>query len=124
MRKLPESSLISKSRFQELIDTIDSFQGQEREIIILSLGQGYGHPGLWNSEFILNPERFNVAVTRSKLQLILVFDQDLLQSIPRTIDACEASYLLFIYLYLQKRKETFFYDFNEEEVKLDFFLRK
>ncbi|WP_051420636.1 AAA domain-containing protein [Helicobacter pametensis] len=52
------------------IDTVDSFQGQESQIIILSTVNNK------NSEFIDNPNRLNVAISRAVEKLIVVINDD------------------------------------------------
>jgi superfamily I DNA and/or RNA helicase len=55
--------------------TIDSFQGRESEIVILSLVRSNpdGEIG-----FLMNPKRLNVALTRAKSHLILIGDSSTL----------------------------------------------
>ncbi|TGM00293.1 AAA domain-containing protein [Leptospira jelokensis] len=63
--------LIQKSDGKFLTQTIDSFQGRESEIVILSFVRSNpdGEIG-----FLLNPKRLNVALTRAKSYMILVGD--------------------------------------------------
>jgi helicase MOV-10 len=64
------------------IGTVETFQGQEREAIIISTVRStlIGKPPTIG--FLRNPKRFNVSVTRSKALLILVCDVELLSQDP------------------------------------------
>ncbi|MCV3754062.1 AAA domain-containing protein [Ureaplasma zalophigenitalium] len=62
------------------VDTVDNFQGREKEIIIIDFVRAKGslenaelrYPEKRNYDFYSVPERFNVAVSRAKQTLILV----------------------------------------------------
>ena len=58
------------------VDTVDGFQGSERDVIIISCvrtSQGIG--------FLHSRERLNVALTRARLCLIVIGDLDFLRSV-------------------------------------------
>lgn len=63
--------LSQKAAGQFYTQTIDSFQGRESEIVIISLVRSNpdGEIG-----FLMNPKRLNVALTRAKSHLILIGD--------------------------------------------------
>ncbi|CAK9815757.1 Putative helicase mov-10-B.1 [Anthophora quadrimaculata] len=56
------------------VGTVETFQGQEREIILLSTVRSklFEHDGKEHIGFLSNPKRFNVALTRAKNLLIIV----------------------------------------------------
>jgi superfamily I DNA and/or RNA helicase len=64
------------------IDTVDRFQGQERDIIIAS----YAAADPWfiaNEEsFILDHRRFNVTLTRARKKFILIVSEPVLHHVP------------------------------------------
>lgn len=58
-------SEIVQKRFTIEINTVDSFQGQERDIILMSCVRSHG------IGFLSDPQRLCVALTRAKYCLIL-----------------------------------------------------
>ena len=56
------------------VDTVERFQGGERDVMILSLVRPQG------SEFVFDERRFNVAITRARRKLILVAHPDLFRN--------------------------------------------
>jgi DNA replication ATP-dependent helicase Dna2 len=66
-----------------LVDTVDRFQGGEREVIILALGLDQPPaPGMHGLEFLGDPNRLNVALTRAQRKLVLVANRQVLASVP------------------------------------------
>ncbi|EOQ95932.1 AAA domain protein [Leptospira wolbachii serovar Codice str. CDC] len=63
--------LVKVSEGNWFTQTIDSFQGRESEIVILSLVRSNSDGEIG---FLLNPKRLNVALTRAKSHLILIGD--------------------------------------------------
>ena len=67
--------------FSELItiDTVDGFQGQERDLMLISLTRSNesGEIG-----FLADERRMNVAITRAKRKLILIGDSSTLAHNP------------------------------------------
>ncbi|MDE3228569.1 MAG: DNA2/NAM7 family helicase, partial [Chloroflexota bacterium] len=66
------------------VDTVDRFQGGEREVILFSFGgvsaaTGWGGRGL---EFLADPRRLNVALTRAQRKLLILGDRRELEQAP------------------------------------------
>lgn len=73
-----QSKLGVEAASKVLVDTVERFQGQEREAIFLSLGgSGQSQEDL---HFLSDPRRLNVAVTRARSRFYCLFDQNLLQN--------------------------------------------
>ncbi len=68
------------------VDTVERFQGGQKDIIILSAT--VSDPGFLQdeSEFILNPNRLNVAVSRMKKKLIVIAPKTLFRLLPQDIE--------------------------------------
>lgn len=57
-----------------VVDTIDGYQGQEKEVIIISCVRGPNHKKTIG--FLSHPQRMNVALTRAKKTLIILANCD------------------------------------------------
>jgi len=68
------------------VDTVERFQGGQKDIIILSAT--VSDPGFLQdeSEFILNPNRLNVALSRMKKKLIVIAPKTLFRLLPQDVD--------------------------------------
>jgi superfamily I DNA and/or RNA helicase len=64
------------------VDTVERFQGGQRDSIIISFG--VGDPDLISAEesFLLQLERTNVAISRARAKCILVISEDLAYHLP------------------------------------------
>jgi superfamily I DNA and/or RNA helicase len=56
------------------VDTVERFQGGERDIMILSLVRAE------SSDFVFDERRFNVAITRARRKMIFVAHPNLFQN--------------------------------------------
>jgi DNA replication ATP-dependent helicase Dna2 len=56
------------------VDTVERFQGGEREVIILSFVRSHG------TGFVFDDRRFNVAITRARSKLVMVAHPDLFRN--------------------------------------------
>ncbi len=57
---------------RDAVDTVERFQGDEREVIIVSATASDPDYVLAEAEFLLNPNRLNVALSRPRKKLIVV----------------------------------------------------
>jgi DNA replication ATP-dependent helicase Dna2 len=83
------------------VDTVDRFQGAERQVILFTLGgrvaPGAAHDGLQSrgNEFLADPHRLNVALTRAQRKLVVIGDRRRSEEIPvlrRLVRYCQALY--------------------------------
>lgn len=73
--------LFAEDVIKEMVATLDSFQGQERDIIIYSFTKSSSRdPRSRRIGFLNELRRLNVAMTRCKKMLILIGDMDFLSS--------------------------------------------
>jgi DNA replication ATP-dependent helicase Dna2 len=79
---------------QIVIDTVERMQGQERDLIFLSLTTSNPAFALNLADFFYQPERLNVAVTRARSKLIIVGSTNLFQTQPEEPELQEAIALL------------------------------
>lgn len=68
-----------------LVDTVERLQGAERDVVLLSLIAS--DPDQLDSAFLLDPRRFNVAITRARLKLMVIASRALIEALPRREDA-------------------------------------
>ena len=68
-RLLKTSAVLKPIRKQVTIDTVDGFQGQERDIIVISLVRNNDDG---NIGFLNDLRRMNVAITRARMKLFII----------------------------------------------------
>lgn len=92
------------------VDTVDRFQGLERDLIISSYS--VADPDFIRSEedFILDPRRFNVTLTRSCSKFILLVSDALVQHLPTELKVAQSAshFQLFVQEYCAKTSEIQF----------------
>lgn len=79
---LPELSQIDQATDEprgSTIDTVERFQGGERTLIVISATESDPQFLLSTSEFILDPRRLTVALSRAKKKLILIASESIFQ---------------------------------------------
>ena len=76
-------ALPSREMLRDLVvDTVERMQGQEREVVLVSLTTSSPALAAQLAEFFFQPERLNVAITRPRSKLIIVGSRRVLQAIP------------------------------------------
>jgi DNA replication ATP-dependent helicase Dna2 len=75
-------------------DTVERMQGQERDLIIISLTTSNPAFAAELAEFFFQPERLNVAITRPRKKLIIVGSSHVLQAEPEDSELRESVDLL------------------------------
>ena len=68
------------------VGTVDKFQGQQAPIVIVSMSTSRGTDSPRGTEFLFNPNRFNVAVSRAQCLAIVVHGDALLDGAWTKID--------------------------------------
>jgi uncharacterized protein len=68
------------------VGTVDKFQGQEAAVVIVSMTTSKGVEAPRGTEFLFNPNRFNVAVSRAQCLAIVVHGAELLEGAWTKID--------------------------------------
>ncbi len=80
------------------VDTVERFQGGERDTIIVSYGVGDTDIIEGEEAFLLQLERTNVAISRAKAKCIVMMPKALAYHLPTDQDAAETSVALKSYL--------------------------
>lgn len=68
------------------IDTVERFQGGQKDVIILSATVSDPDQLQSETEFLLNPNRLNVALSRMKKKLIILAPESLFRLLPNDVD--------------------------------------
>jgi superfamily I DNA and/or RNA helicase len=68
------------------VGTVDKFQGQEAVVVIVSMTTSKGVEAPRGTEFLFNPNRFNVAVSRAECLALVVHGAELLDGAWTKID--------------------------------------
>jgi len=76
------------------VGTVDKFQGQEAPVVIVSLCASSLDEAPRGADFLLSPNRINVAVSRAQVLAIVVGSPELLESRPTSIDEMKLVNLL------------------------------
>lgn len=84
-----------------MVDTVDRFQGLERDLIIASYTVADPDFVGKEDEFILSPRRFNVTLTRARSKFVMLISNAITQYLPADMEiATEAAHLqLFVEKY-------------------------
>jgi hypothetical protein len=98
------------------VDTVDRFQGQERDLMIASYVVADRDFVAAEEAFILNPRRFNVTLTRARSKFIMFVSDAVLQHLPGDADVARDA------AHLQLFSENYCTTINEE-ITLPFFDR-
>ncbi|HET7464176.1 MAG TPA: AAA domain-containing protein [Longimicrobium sp.] len=81
-----------------VVDTVERMQGNEREMIIVSYAVADREYAEAEAEFLLDPNRFNVAITRPRAKLVLLMSDEVLRALPRDERVMTASMAVKGYL--------------------------
>ncbi|WP_267354136.1 AAA domain-containing protein [Methylobacterium sp. GC_Met_3] len=76
------------------VDTVERFQGQERDVMIASFGLGDRDQIGSEEEFLYSLNRFNVIASRAKAKLVVIMSRRLVDHLPRDPQILRASRLL------------------------------
>ena len=71
------------------IDTVERFQGGERDLVVVSATVSDREYADAESDFLLEPRRLTVAVSRPKRKLVVVASRAVFELIPQDLDAYE-----------------------------------
>ena len=87
------------------IDTVERFQGAERDLIIVSTTASDPDYVAAEAEFLLSPNRFNVALSRPRAKLIVVASSSIFQFVSARLELFEQA-LLWKKLAARSREQT------------------
>lgn len=76
------------------VDTVERFQGQQRDVIVASFGIGDPDIVSTEDEFLYNLNRFNVLTSRARVKLIVFVTRPLLEHLSNDVEVLKQSRLL------------------------------
>ena len=85
-------------RIREAVDTVERFQGQQRDVIIASYTLGDPDQIAEEEDFLLSLNRFNVIASRARAKLILLVSQEVISHLAHDLDVLRDSRLLKQYV--------------------------
>lgn len=74
-----------------VVDTVERIQGQEREMVVISLGSGDPDALARRAEFFFSTNRLNVALSRARTKAVLIAAPGVFRALPREPDALRAA---------------------------------
>jgi len=89
IRNLLGADLMPADGGLSFIDTVDRFQGQERDLIVASYAVSDPDFIAGEEQFILDPRRFNVTMTRARSKFILLVSQTLMSYLPSDLKVAQ-----------------------------------
>jgi hypothetical protein len=82
---------------REAVDTVERFQGQQRDVIIASYTLGDPDQIAEEEEFLMSLNRFNVIASRARAKLVLLVSQEVIGHLARDAAVLRESRLLKAY---------------------------
>ena len=76
------------------VDTVERFQGQQRDVIIVSYALGDPDAIAEEDEFLMSCNRFNVAASRARAKLIVLVSQQVISHLSSEVEVLKDSRLL------------------------------
>ena len=115
VRNLLENAARMQPASLPFVDTVDRFQGQERDLIIASYTVADRDFVASEAEFILSARRFNVTLTRARSKFVMLVSDALVGHLPADAEvAREAAHLqLFVQNYCSSLDESLSLTFTD-----------
>ncbi len=92
---------------RDAVNTVERFQGQQRDVIVASYALGDPDAIADEDEFLLSLNRFNVMASRPRAKLIVLASQEVINHLPGDIEVMRDSRLLkyFAETFLDRRTD-------------------
>ena len=79
---------------RDAVDTVERFQGQQRDVIVVTFALGDPDQIAEEDEFIHSLNRFNVMASRARAKLIVLVSQQVVDHLASDLDVLRESRLL------------------------------
>ncbi len=80
---------ILRDKIMSAVDTVEKYQGQQREIMICSFVLGDEDVIAQEQEFIYNPNRLNVMISRARFKAIILASNELISNVSDSIEVID-----------------------------------
>ncbi len=98
LQELFAESGVAPSRIRDAVDTVERFQGQQRDVMIASFALGDEDAIRTEDEFLLSLNRFNVMASRARAKLIVLVTEEVVNHLSHDLDTLRGSELLKRYV--------------------------
>lgn len=88
----------SEAMIRNAVDTVERFQGQQRDVMIASFALGDPDSIRDEDEFLFSLNRFNVMASRARAKLIVLVSQEVVDHLATDIDVMHQSKLLKVFV--------------------------
>jgi DNA replication ATP-dependent helicase Dna2 len=82
---------------RDAVDTVERFQGQQRDVIIASFALGDADAIGQEEEFLMSLNRFNVMASRARAKLVVLVSREVVDHLAGDLDVLRGSRLLKVY---------------------------
>jgi len=89
---------VDPATIRDAVDTVERFQGQQRDVIVASYALGDPDAIHDEDEFLMSLNRFNVMASRARAKLVLLVSQEVVDHLSSDLDTLRESRLLKVYV--------------------------
>lgn len=89
---------VDSSLIRSAVDTVERFQGQQRDVMLATFALGDPDSIRDEDEFLMSLNRFNVMASRARAKLIVLVSQEVVDHLSHDIDTMRGSRLLKSYV--------------------------
>jgi hypothetical protein len=97
LQKIFSGADIDASPIRGAVDTVERFQGQQRDVMIASYSLGDEDEIRDEDEFLMSLNRFNVMVSRARAKMIVLVSQQVVGHLSADVDVLRQSRLLKVF---------------------------
>ncbi|MGI5436427.1 AAA domain-containing protein [Streptomyces shenzhenensis] len=97
---------VTEKLLREAVDTVERYQGQQRDVIIATMALGDPDAIANEDDFLFNLRRFNVMISRARAKVVVLSSREIETHMPNDPEVMEDCRLLKAYLGLYCNRES------------------